>query len=66
MQPAYLPAMQHYRLYFLDCSGQILSALDLQCENDEQAREQALQLVDRHGVELWQGERFVERFSVPS
>lgn len=44
---------------YLFCRG-------LHCENDEQARERALQLVERHEVELWQGERFVARFSLPS
>jgi hypothetical protein len=58
--------MQHYRAYFLDDSGCISSVVDLHCENDEQARERALQLVERHEVELWQGERFVARFSLPS
>jgi hypothetical protein len=47
--------MQHYRAYSLDDGGCISSVVDIHCENDEQAREQALQLVDRHGVELWAG-----------
>ena len=58
--------MQHYRAYFLDDSSRIFSVVDLHCDNDEQAREQALELVERHEVELWQGERFVARFSLPS
>jgi hypothetical protein len=58
--------MQHYRAYFLDDSSRIFSVVDLHCENDEQARERALELVERHDVELWQEGRFVERFFVPS
>jgi hypothetical protein len=58
--------MQHYRLYFLDDGNHIVSVLDLHCENEEQARERAWQLVDNQVVELWQEERFIGRFGVPS
>ena len=46
--------MQHYRAYIMGHDGHILRPVDLFCENDEAAKEQARKLVDGHDVELWQ------------
>lgn len=54
--------MQHYRAYILDQRGCIASALDLLCQDDHDARTQASQLADGHEAELWQQDRFMERF----
>jgi hypothetical protein len=42
--------------------GHILRPVDLFCENDEAAKEQARQLVDGHDVELWQLDRKITVF----
>jgi hypothetical protein len=42
--------------------GHVLRPVDLQCENDEAAKEQARQLVDGHDVELWQLDRKIAVF----
>ena len=54
--------MQHYRAYIMGQDGQILSPVDLVCENDEDAKEQARKLVDGHDVELWQRDRKISVF----
>jgi hypothetical protein len=54
--------MQHYRAYILDRGGNIATALDLFCQDDEHDRAQASQLADDHEVELWQRDRFIGRF----
>ena len=38
------------------------NAIDLDCANDEAAKESAKQFVGEHDVELWQRDRFIERF----
>jgi hypothetical protein len=57
--------MQHYRAYIMGHDGHILSPVDLMCENDEAAKEQARQLVDGHDVELWQRDRKISTFLSP-
>lgn len=42
-----------YRTYLIGADGHIQQRIDLLCENDEAAKEQAEQLVDGHDVELW-------------
>ena len=54
--------MYQYRAYILDQGGHITSALDLSCHDDHDARAQASQLADGHEVELWQQDRFIDRF----
>jgi hypothetical protein len=46
--------MQHYRAYIMGHDGHILRPVELFCENDDAAKEQARKLVDGHDVELWQ------------
>jgi hypothetical protein len=54
--------MQYYRAYIMGWDGHIKSCVDLFCENDEAAKEQARQLVDGHDVELWQLDRKISVF----
>jgi hypothetical protein len=49
----------HYRLYFLDANNHIQRALDLECEDDTHAIQQARAHVHPRGKELWQGARMV-------
>jgi hypothetical protein len=54
--------MQGYRAYVIGRNGQIMDRIDLFCENDEDAKERAKQLVDGHAVELWDEARKVATF----
>jgi hypothetical protein len=56
-------SMQYYRAYIMDDDGHILKPpVELHCENDDAAKEQARKLVDGHDVELWQLDRKVSVF----
>jgi hypothetical protein len=46
--------MNGYHAYLMGPDGHIQSRVDLTCEDEEAAKEQAKQLVDGHDVELWQ------------
>jgi len=51
-----------YRAYIIGDDGHILRPVELVCENDEAAKEQARKLCDRHDVELWQLDRKISTF----
>jgi hypothetical protein len=51
-----------YRAYLIGSDGHFLRSLDLICDNDDAAIENAEQLVDGHDVELWQQKRKVALF----
>ena len=52
-------AMQHYRAYFLDQDGRISNAIDMECTDDEQAKECAKKFVSDRNAELWQEARLI-------
>jgi hypothetical protein len=52
--------MAEYRAYILASDRRIMEAVDLDCPDDEAAKQSAQQLVDDHDVELWHGARKVE------
>jgi hypothetical protein len=54
--------MPEYRAYILDREGHIIRPVDLHCENDDEAKEKARQLVNGHDVELWQLDRKISTF----
>lgn len=54
--------MAQYRAYLIGSDGHFLRSLDLICDNDDAAIENAEQLVDGHDVELWQQKRKVALF----
>jgi hypothetical protein len=54
--------MEHYRAYIMGWDGHILRPVELFCKDDEDAKEQARQLVDGHDVELWQLDRKITVF----
>ncbi len=54
--------MQEYRAYLIGPDGHIQSRVELVCENEDDAKERAKQLVDGHDIELWQGARKVAIF----
>lgn len=55
--------MNEYRAYLMGPDGHIQNRVDLVCEHDEAAKEQAKQLVDGHDVELWQFDRKIATFT---
>jgi hypothetical protein len=54
--------MADYRAYIVDHDGHFLTYAALECLDDEDAKQQAKQLVDGHDVELWQRDRKIETF----
>jgi hypothetical protein len=54
--------MPEYRAYILDREGHIIRPVELFCENDDAAKEDARKLVDGHDVELWQLDRKIATF----
>ena len=51
--------MQHYRAYFLDQDGHISNAIDMECTDDEQAKECAKKFVCDCNAELWHEDRLI-------
>jgi len=58
--------MHNYRAYVLGRTGQTMRRVDLDCNDDEAAKERASALVDGHDIELWDGARKVAEFKAPS
>ena len=54
--------MTGYYAYFTADDGHITSRVTILAANDEEAKEQAQQLVDGHAVELWQEARKIAIF----
>jgi hypothetical protein len=54
--------MHGYRVYIIGPDGHIQNRIDLFCENDDDAKERAKQLVDGHAVELWDEARKIALF----
>jgi len=54
--------MQEYRAYIVGSDGHFIQRVELSCEDDDDAKAQAQQLVDSFEVELWQATRFVVAF----
>jgi hypothetical protein len=54
--------MQEYRAFIVGSDGHVQGRIDLECTDDEAAKEQAKQLVDGHDVELWQLGRKIATF----
>jgi hypothetical protein len=42
--------------------GHLTKRIEIICENDEEAKRYARQLVDGHAIELWQEARMIETF----
>jgi hypothetical protein len=54
--------MEEYRAYIIGPNGHIINCVDIRCSDENEARRLAKHAVDGHAVELWQLDRFVERF----
>jgi hypothetical protein len=57
--------MEQYKAYLIGPDGQIASRVDLVCENEEAAREQAERFAQFCMVELWQRARKIAVFQPP-
>ena len=58
--------MPAYRLYLLGDDGHIVRAVELDCEHDGQAIDQAERHADGRPMELWERARQVQVFGVPA
>lgn len=54
--------MLDYRAYLVGDDGHIRNVVEIQCANDEDAKERARQLLGELDIELWQLDRQVARF----
>lgn len=54
--------MQEYRAFIIREDGHIEDRVELRCQDDDEAKGQAEQLVDGRDVELWQRDRLIEIF----
>jgi hypothetical protein len=54
--------MADYRADIVDTDGRVVRGINLDCPNDETAKEHARSLVDGHDVELCRGSRHIEKF----
>jgi hypothetical protein len=58
--------MPCYNAYFIDTAGRIAKRDVIVCEDDEQAKGLAKQMVDGHAIELWQEARMIATFEPES
>jgi hypothetical protein len=54
--------MDDYRAYIIGRDGHFQNSVSLDCGDDDEAKDQAKQLVDGHDVELWQRDRKIAMF----
>jgi hypothetical protein len=54
--------MKEYQVYFLTEDNHIMRREDLFCEDDDDAKRFAKQMVDGLAVELWQAARKIAQF----
>jgi len=54
--------MHGYRAYIIGRDGHIQDRVEFHCDNDNEAKERAKQLVDGHAVELWDEARRIAVF----
>lgn len=54
--------MPYYRLYYLNNAGSIRRAVELPCQNDDEAITQAGRHRDGQAMELWDRDRVVKTF----
>ncbi len=56
--------MIEYQMRIIGTDGRLRRTIGLLCPDDECAKDYAREVVHGHDIELWQGERRVERFKV--
>ena len=55
--------MQHFRAYLLDQGGHISNAIDMECADEEQAKECAKKFISGRNAELWQEDRLIATYA---
>ena len=55
--------MPHYRVYLLDEHRHVITAANLNCADEQAAKERAWELADTNDVELWQLDRRIAVFA---
>jgi hypothetical protein len=55
-------SMEEYRAFVFGPDGHIVRGLEFRCSGEKEAQRLAKSAVDGHAVELWQTDRFIERF----
>lgn len=63
MPAIFKDADAHYRVIFPSVDGQAAYTLLIFAADDAGAKRKAKALVDGHGVDLWDGLRFIEHFA---
>jgi hypothetical protein len=53
-----------YQMRIIEADGQLRRIIGLLCPDDVSAKDYARQVLHRHDIELWQGQRRVESFKV--
>jgi hypothetical protein len=51
-----------YYAFVIGSDGHMTNRVEIRCEDDEEAKRCAKQLVDGHAIELWQEARMIARF----
>lgn len=51
-----------YRVFLLAKTGAVIGMVPIAVQDDSEAVERAVAMVDGHAVELWDGLRFIEHF----
>ena len=54
--------MHGYRAYIIGQDGRIKDRVEFHCDDENEAKERAKQLVDGHAIELWDQARRIARF----
>jgi hypothetical protein len=54
--------MPDYLVHFLDPFGRVLRSIEIECDDDVQARALVEEQAGQVPLELWQGKRLVERY----
>ena len=47
-----------YRTYAIGADDRIVSRIEMVCDDDDDAKERARQLVDDQAIELWRGDKW--------
>ena len=55
--------MPHYRAYLLNKEGHISNAIDMECADDEQAKECAKKFISGQNAELWHEDRLIATYT---
>jgi hypothetical protein len=54
--------MAHYRAYLVGRDGHYIKTVDLNCNDDNDAKKRAARMVDGHDIELWEHTRKIAKF----